>query len=115
MSGFHEHKDNAHGVKEKKKGGVGKEKKGQNEGMGLKVGQRKKGTRRENVQQVRRYYKEGEGGRGRAGQGKIQRTMQGKRERNREGETEVTRSKLMHGQLSESRRQRKTEFVYEHE
>lgn len=28
MSGFHEHKDNAHGVKEKKKGGVGKEKKG---------------------------------------------------------------------------------------
>lgn len=37
------------------------------------------------------------------------------RERNREGETEVTRNKLMHGQLSESRRQRKTEIVYEHE
>lgn len=49
------------------------------------------------------------------GQIKIKRTMQGKRERNREGETEVTRSKLMHGQLSESRRQRKTEIVYEHE
>lgn len=29
--------------------------------------------------------------------------------------TEVTRSKLMHGQLSESRRQRKTEITYEHE
>lgn len=36
-------------------------------------------------------------------------------ERNRQGETEVTRSKLMHGQLSESRRQRKTEIVFEHE
>lgn len=37
------------------------------------------------------------------------------KERNRQGETEVTRSKLMHGQLSESRRQRKTEIVFEHE
>lgn len=32
------------------------------------------------------------------------------KERNRQGETEVTRSKLMHGQLSESRRQRKRSF-----
>lgn len=31
------------------------------------------------------------------------------RERNRQAETEVTRSKLMHGQLSESRRQRKAD------
>lgn len=39
-----------------------------------------------------------------------------RREREKtEGETEVTRSKLMHGQLSESRRQRKTEIIYEHE
>lgn len=48
-------------------------------------------------------------GGGWGGQAKIKRRMRGKRERNREGETEVTRSKLMHGQLSESRRQRKTD------
>lgn len=33
------------------------------------------------------------------------------KQRNRQGETEVTRSKLMHGQLSESRRQRKRLFL----
>lgn len=71
------------------------------------MGQRTKGVRRENVRQVR----EGRGG----CQGKINSRMRGKRERNREGETEVTRSKLMHGQLSESRRQRKTEIVHEYE
>lgn len=56
MSGFHEHEDNAQRVKKINKGEGGlwcstKEKKGGNEGMGLKMGQRRKEVRRVNVRQ----------------------------------------------------------------
>lgn len=79
--------------------------------MDLKMGQRRKEVRRENVRQVN----EGKSSQGGGGGRTKKEDARQERERNREGETEVTRSKLMHGQLSESRRQRKTEIIYERE
>lgn len=78
--------------------------------MDLKMGQRREEeVRRENVRQVNKEAIVWGGGGGK------KEGVRQERERNRKGETEVTRSKLMHGQLPEARRQRKMEIIDEHE
>lgn len=80
--------------------------------MDLEMRQRRQeGVRRENVRQVNKGAIAGGvwGGGGCCG------LKRGCEARERERETEVTRSKLMHGQLPESRRQSKMEIIDEHE